>query len=291
MPLHINSYCDSVGPLTSTLVSLPLAQPPQYFECLLHSTAEKTQSLHQVRKPSSMPSASASATAYASTSYFKNFNIIFNNLPSTLATSTLKTHIFTDSTSALNLSNKLGLNKYSKHIALRYLFAQDIQATGLVNIQRATPHNSPADIYTKCVTSPVLERHLQHNRIIELHIEEGKINYFHILELAAQYINDADEESATPKSNCNGRKTTMSTPGNNDFEYYKSSENNSNNSSPIDRRADIMADILFRKKQRQLRHRSSSSPLGGGEGEGGEDESRRRVRTPSPTQQPQYTHH
>ena len=63
---------------------------------------------------------------------------------------------------------------------------QDIQATGLVNIQQVTSHNNPADIYTKCVTSPVLERHLRHNGIIELHIEEGKINYFHVLELAEQ---------------------------------------------------------------------------------------------------------
>ena len=38
-------------------------------------------------------------------------------------------HIFIDSASAHSLSNKLGLNKRSKHIALRYLFVQDIQAT------------------------------------------------------------------------------------------------------------------------------------------------------------------
>ena len=70
---------------------------------------------------------------------------------------------------------------------------QDIQATDLVNIQRVTSHN-PADIYTKCVTSPVLERHLRHNGIIELRIEEGEINYFHILELAGQYFNVTSDE-------------------------------------------------------------------------------------------------
>ena len=70
---------------------------------------------------------------------------------------------------------------------------QDIQATGLVNIQRVTSHNNPADIYTKCVTSPVLERHLRHNGLIELHIEEGEINS-HILELAEQYFNVTSDE-------------------------------------------------------------------------------------------------
>ena len=56
------------------------------------------------------------------------------------------------------------------------------------HIQRVTS----ADIYIKCVTSPVLERHLQPNGIIELHVEEGEINYFHILELAARGINDSE---------------------------------------------------------------------------------------------------
>ena len=126
------------GPLTSNRGSLPRAQSHQYLEYLLHSTAEHSlQSQRQVLKPNSMPSASASATACTSTSYFKNFNNIFNDKPSTSGTSRLNTtsmtrsvhhrsltttkspiHIFTDSTSALSLSNKLGLNKRSKHIAL-----------------------------------------------------------------------------------------------------------------------------------------------------------------------------
>ena len=71
---------------------------------------------------------------------------------------------------------------------------QEIQATGLINIQKATSHNNPSDIYTKCVTSQVLEQHLRHNSIIELHIEEGETNYFHILELAAQHINDSEDD-------------------------------------------------------------------------------------------------
>ena len=49
--------------------------------------------------------------------------------------------------------------------------------------------------------------------------------------------------------------------------------------------ADIIADILLRKQQRQqpLPHRSSSSHLGGDEGEGGDETSRRRMRSTSPT--------
>ena len=81
------------GPLTSSHGSLPQAQSHQYLEYLLHSTAEHSLQLqHRVRKPNSTPSASASATAiYTSTSYFKNFNNIFNDQPSTSAMSTLCT--------------------------------------------------------------------------------------------------------------------------------------------------------------------------------------------------------
>ena len=63
-----------------------------------------------------------------------------------------------------------------------------------MNIQRVTSHNNRADIYTKCVRSLVLERHLRHNGIIELHIEEGEMNYFHILELAEQYFHATSDE-------------------------------------------------------------------------------------------------
>ena len=106
-------------------------------------------------------------------------------------------HIFTDSTLALSLSNKLGHNKHSKHIDLRYLFVHDIQATGLINRQRVTSHNNPSDIYSKCVTSQVLEQHLRHNGITELHIKEMEtncFNYLSILQLAAQRINDSDDD-------------------------------------------------------------------------------------------------
>ena len=57
-----------IGPQTSTLASRPLAQSHQYFRYLWRSTAElRAQSPHQVQKPNSMPSASASATVPTST--------------------------------------------------------------------------------------------------------------------------------------------------------------------------------------------------------------------------------
>ena len=71
-PLHINAYCDSDW-ATDKEVYLR-HRTHQYLEYLSHSTTEHSlQSQHHQRRLNSTPSASASATACTSTSYFKNF--------------------------------------------------------------------------------------------------------------------------------------------------------------------------------------------------------------------------
>ena len=214
IPLHINTYCDSdwatdiesrkstSGTVTSVL-GAPLAFNSRIQSTVATSSAEAelyaiglgiSDSLHTYQLFQELQQHLQRQTfdfGNIETKY--KLSNSFTTSPS-LTTTKSPFHIFTDSTSALSLSNKLGLNKRSKHIALRYLFVQDIQATGLVNIQRVTSRNNRADIYTKCVTSPVLERHLRHNSIIELHIEQGEINYFHILELTEQYFNVTSDE-------------------------------------------------------------------------------------------------
>ena len=171
--------------------SLRYLQGMMHYRFLTSPTNSRTfTTLHQVLKPTFTPPAFASVTACTSINYFKNFNIIYNfgNLDaqynhtiSTTSSTTTRSltsskspiHIFTDSTSALSLSNKLGLNKRSKHIALQYLFVQDAQATGLVKTQWVTSHSNPSDIYATCASVHVFERHLRHNGIIELHIKRG----------------------------------------------------------------------------------------------------------------------
>ena len=92
IPLNIHTYCDSdwaadiklrkstSGTVTSVL-SAPLAFNSRTQSTVATSSAEAE--LYAI--------SSASATAYTSTSYFKNFNNIFNARPSTLATSRLST--------------------------------------------------------------------------------------------------------------------------------------------------------------------------------------------------------
>ena len=82
--------------------------------------------------------------------------------------------LYTDSTSATSLASKLGVNRRSRHIALRYLWIQDLRQAGEVDIKRVTTHENPADIYTKLLPAPVLQKHLPQNGLLELLDGEGE---------------------------------------------------------------------------------------------------------------------
>ena len=82
--------------------------------------------------------------------------------------------LYTDSTSATSLASKLGVNSRSRHIALRYLWIQDLRQAGEVDIKRVTTHENPADIYTKLLPAPVLQKHLPQNGLLELLDGEGE---------------------------------------------------------------------------------------------------------------------
>ena len=82
--------------------------------------------------------------------------------------------LYTDSTSATSLASKLGVNRRSRHIALRYLWIQDLRQAGEVDIKRVTTHENPADIYTKLLPAPVLQKHLPQNGLLALLDGEGE---------------------------------------------------------------------------------------------------------------------
>ena len=82
--------------------------------------------------------------------------------------------LYTDSTSATSLASKLGVNRRSRHIALRYLWIQDLRQARKVDIKRVTTHENPADIYTKLLPAPVLQKHLPQNGLLELLDGEGE---------------------------------------------------------------------------------------------------------------------
>ena len=66
------------------------------------------------------------------------------------------------------------MNRRSRHIALRYLWIQDLRQAGEVDIKRVTTHENPADIYTKLLPAPTLQKHLPQNGLLELLDGEGE---------------------------------------------------------------------------------------------------------------------
>ena len=85
--------------------------------------------------------------------------------------------LYTDSTSATSLASKLGVNRRSRHIALRYLWIQDLRQAGEVDIKRVTTHENPADIYTKLLPAPVLRKHPPQNGLLDGEGEEECMYY------------------------------------------------------------------------------------------------------------------
>ena len=55
-----------------------------------------------------------------------------------------------------HLASKLGVNRRSRHIALCYLWIQDLRQADEVDIKRVTTHENPADIYTKLLPAATL---------------------------------------------------------------------------------------------------------------------------------------
>ena len=65
-----------------------------------------------------------------------------------------------DSSSATSLVQKMGINKRTKHIQLRFLWIQDLHQSGHLLLRRVSTENNPADAFTKPLAVAPLQRHL-----------------------------------------------------------------------------------------------------------------------------------
>ena len=65
-----------------------------------------------------------------------------------------------DSSSATSLVQKMGINKRTKHIQLRFLWIQDLHQSGHLLLRRVSTENNPADAFTKPLAAAPLQRHL-----------------------------------------------------------------------------------------------------------------------------------
>ena len=66
--------------------------------------------------------------------------------------------VYTDSSSGKALASKLGLTKKSKHVQLRFLFMQDLVASGQLKLSKIPSERNPADVLTKYLQASTLHK-------------------------------------------------------------------------------------------------------------------------------------
>ena len=66
-----------------------------------------------------------------------------------LATKPFELTVYTDSSSGKALASKLGLTRKSRHVQLRYLYMQDLVASGQLKLSKIPTDGNPADVLTK----------------------------------------------------------------------------------------------------------------------------------------------
>ena len=66
--------------------------------------------------------------------------------------------VYTDSSSGKALASKLGLTRKSKHVQLRFLFMQDLVASGQLKLSRVPSERNPADVLTKYLQAFTLQK-------------------------------------------------------------------------------------------------------------------------------------
>ena len=123
----------------------------QVLGCTIH---------HFSKTQGSIATSSAEAALYAIGSGTAEALGLVNFLQETKLGPKTTLHVHTDSSSAKTISTRIGVSKLTKHIALRYLYMQDLVQAGTLRIRKVGTSENPADVLTKCVSSHILGHHL-----------------------------------------------------------------------------------------------------------------------------------
>eukprot|EP00971_Amphidinium_carterae_P186598 3704067-Amphidinium_carterae.1 len=68
--------------------------------------------------------------------------------------------INTDSSAGKEVASRLGLNKKTKHVQLKYLYMQDVVQRGEMTIRKIQTMHNPADVLTKHLPATTINSHL-----------------------------------------------------------------------------------------------------------------------------------
>ena len=68
--------------------------------------------------------------------------------------------VFTDSNVGQSIASRFSASRKTKHVELRFLYVQELVASGMVRIKKVLGKLNPADILTKYIAKDTLHRHL-----------------------------------------------------------------------------------------------------------------------------------
>ena len=68
--------------------------------------------------------------------------------------------VFTDSNVGKSIVSRFGASRKTKHVELRFLYVQELVASGMIRVRKVLGTLNPADILTKYVPKETLFRHL-----------------------------------------------------------------------------------------------------------------------------------
>ena len=76
-------------------------------------------------------------------------------------TKSVKIKIHTDSSAGKSIACRMGLQKRTRHVQLRFLFIQHLVSNNMISIHKIPGDDNQSDVFTKYVKADVLQRHLE----------------------------------------------------------------------------------------------------------------------------------
>ena len=150
-PTELHCFVDSDWAGCRTTRKSTSGTVVQILGCTIH---------HFSKTQGSIATSSAEAELYAIGSGTAEVLGLLNFVQESKLAAKTTLHVHTDSSSAKSIGCRMGTSKLTKHIALRFLYVQDLVQAGVLSIKKVATADNPADVMTKYVSTQVLGHHL-----------------------------------------------------------------------------------------------------------------------------------
>ena len=73
------------------------------------------------------------------------------------------------------MATRFGTSKKTKHVQLRFLFIQELVASGVASIKKVSGTSNPSDVMTKNITKEVLQKLQRHLMLLGVTYPFGRV--------------------------------------------------------------------------------------------------------------------